>query len=85
MPVGIQGLNADMASSSVQMFLDTLLDHRLIPPSNHGVEKAIAATIRQVSLAEAKAQPVISVIGQGNVNSHRLTRYLSCIGGVIDQ
>jgi hypothetical protein len=85
MPVGIQGLNADMTSSSVQMLLDVLLDCRLITPRNHGVEKAIAAAVCQVSLTIAKAQPVISVIGQGNVNSHRLTRYLSRLGRVVDQ
>ena len=74
-----------MACSGVEMFLDALLDRRLPPPGNHGVEKAVAATVRQVILAEAEAQPVVTVIGQGHVKCQRLTSYLAGLGGVLDE
>ena len=74
-----------MACSGVEMCLEALLDRRLVAPGNHGVEKTVAATVRQVILAEAKAQPVVTVIGQGQVKSHRLTCYLAGPGGVRDE
>src|SRR6185436_19395571 len=85
LPVRVQGLDADMTCSGLEMFLDALLDRRLPPPGNHGVEKTVAATVRQVILAEAEAQPVVTVIGQGQVKCQRLTSYLAGLGGVLDE
>src|SRR5262245_23266954 len=85
LPVWVQGLDADMACSGVEMCLDALLDYRLLPPGNHGVEKTVATTVCQVLLAEAEAQPVITVIGQGHVKSHRLTRDLAGLSRVLDE
>jgi len=81
----VQALDADMTCSGLEMFLDAFLDRRLLPPGNHGVWKTVAATVRQVILAEAEAQPVVTVIGQGHVKSHRLTSYLAGLGGVLDE
>src|SRR4029453_4416686 len=74
-----------MTCSGLEMFLDAFLDRRLLPPGNHGVWKTVAATVRQVVLAEAEAQPVVTVIGQGHVKIHPLTSYLAALGRVLDE
>src|SRR5258708_6425273 len=81
----MQGLNADMAGPRIDMGLEALANGRLVTPGHHGVQKPITASIRQVLLAEAQALPIALVTGQGQVKRHRLPRYPSGLGGVLDQ
>jgi CHC2 zinc finger len=46
LPVGVQGLDADMAGPRLDMGLEALSDGRLVAPGDHSVQKSGAAAVR---------------------------------------
>src|ERR1700730_1388562 len=64
-------LNANVIRACGVMLLDTIQYCLQIAPGDHGIDKLVASSIFDIRFLKSQAQPIVRVIGQGQVDGKK--------------